>query len=339
MWNWLIGSLGAGTKIVLYDGNPLPKSNPGILLQMVAEEGLTFFGTSARYLQSLMQMDYDAKDLDLRNLQQIASTGSPLSSDCFHYVYEKIKSDVHLASISGGTDIMGCFLLGSPTLPVFAGQIQMPAFGMDVVVYDEEGSSCANKKGELVCRTPFPNQPLGFWGDERGDRYYQAYYAAHDHVWTHGDFMTELVGKGPKDRGYMIHGRSDTTLNPSGVRIGSSEITRVIDSIKGVVESVAVGKKTGHDEQVVVFVVLEDGVNLDDSLRAEMVRLLKEKASPRHVPAAIGVVKDIPRTRSGKMSEVAIGHVLHGKAVENKESLANPESLAYFLDHPCLNDL
>ena len=265
------------------------------------------------------------RELDLSSLRTITSTGSPLSPESFAYVYNSIKEDVHLASISGGTDIMGCFLIGIPTLSVREGQLQMAALGLSVDVFDEDGNSCEDSQGELVCTRPFPSQPLGFWQDD-GSKYFNAYYSKFKNVWHHGDFSSRIKGQG-----YIIHGRSDSTLNPSGVRIGSAEITRQVDTFDGVAESVAVGYEVKEDQIIVVFVMMEEGKNLDcDLIKSIKVKIRKE-TTPRHVPYDIIQVNDIPRTRSGKISERAIKDVVNNREVINKNSLANPDSLRQFV--------
>ena len=322
MWNWLVGSLASGATLILYDGHPLPRDDEGFLFSLAARERLTFFGTSARYLQTLYQKEYRALDCDLSSLRTVASTGSPLAPEVFGYVYDSIKEDVHLASISGGTDIMGCFLLGSPTLPVRAGQLQMGGLGMEVAAYDEDGHKVEGVCGELVACTPFPNQPLGFWHDSGAERYRSTYYERFPGVWHHGDLLTEVPGEG-----FVIHGRSDTVLNPGGVRIGSSEVRDPVERMEEVVEAVAVGHDMGHDERIILFVVLREGKKMDEVLKKRMCERIRHEASPRHMPALVVEVEDIPRTLSGKVSEVAIRDLINGRDVTNRDALANPESL------------
>ncbi|MFN2636031.1 MAG: acetoacetate--CoA ligase [Gemmatimonadaceae bacterium] len=329
MWNWLVSSLAVGVKVVLYDGAPLsPRSD--FLWEMADRERITVFGTSAKYLALLEKSGAEpGKTHDLSRLKAVLSTGSPLADHSFDYVYSKIKSDVHLASISGGSDIISCFVLGNPILPVYRGEIQTAGLGMSVDVFDERGRPVRLVPGELVCTRPFPSMPIGFWDDADGAKYRAAYFEHFPGVWRHGDWA-EMT----RHRGYIIYGRSDATLNPGGVRIGTAEIYRQVEQLPEVVESVAVGQEidggsTG-DVRIVLFVRLQPGVKLDDSLRERITSQLRENTTPLHVPKKIIQVEDIPRTISGKISELAVREVIHGRPVKNTEALANPQSLELY---------
>lgn len=325
MWNWLVSALGMGATIVLFDGNPgFP--GPEALFDLADETDLTFFGVSAKFLDVALKSGLRPVDSHrLGSLRTIASTGSPLSADSFSFVYDGIKADVHLASISGGTDLCGCLVGGDPTRPVFAGEIQGPALGMAMEVFDDDGQPMPTGQGELVCTAPFPSMPLTFWGDGGDDRYRSAYFDRYPGVWAQGDYAmwTERGG-------LVILGRSDATLNASGVRIGTSEIYRVVESFDEVLEAVAVGRRDGADTQIVLYVRMSDGASLDDDLERSIRHRLKTEESPRHVPVEIIEIDDIPRTRSGKISELAVTAVVNGHPVKNSEALANPESLHLF---------
>jgi len=326
MWNWLMTMLAVEATIILYDGNPA-YPDMARLWRIAAEERLSFFGTSAKYIDSLRKAEFKpAAHFDLSHLKTISSTGSPLAPEGFAYVYEAIKKDVHLASISGGTDIVSCFALGSPVLPVRAGRLQMRGLGMDVEVWDDAGQAVYSQPGELVCKSAFPSQPVGFWNDPTGEAYKAAYYDYFPNVWRHGDWAS-LYASGELE----IHGRSDTTLNPGGVRIGTAEIYRIVENFPQILESVVVGRPAGDDQEVVLFLRLADGQELDAALQAALRQAIREKASPRHVPALIVAVPDIPRTRSGKISEIAIRNCLMGREVTNQESLQNPEALDFYI--------
>jgi acetoacetyl-CoA synthetase len=326
MWNWLMTMLAVEATIILYDGNPA-YPDMARLWRIAAEERLSFFGTSAKYIDSLRKAEFKpAAHFDLSHLKTISSTGSPLAPEGFAYVYEAIKKDVHLASISGGTDIVSCFALGSPVLPVRAGRLQMRGLGMDVEVWDDAGQAVYSQPGELVCKSAFPSQPVGFWNDPTGEAYKAAYYDYFPNVWRHGDWAS-LYASGELE----IHGRSDTTLNPGGVRIGTAEIYRIVENFPQILESVVVGRPAGDDQEVVLFLRLADGQELDAALQAALRQAIREKASPRHVPALIVTVPDIPRTRSGKISEIAIRNCLMGREVTNQESLQNPEALDFYI--------
>jgi acetoacetyl-CoA synthetase len=332
MWNWLASALACDATLVLYDGSPLGRGG-NILWDLAEEHGVTFFGTSAKFLETCRQRALrPAVTHDLAALRTIASTGSPLSPESFAYTYADVKSDVHLASISGGTDLCGCLVAGDPTGPVWAGEIQRPALGLDIAVLGADGSPLApGSRGELVCRNPFPSIPLGFWGDPAMRRFRAAYFDEFPGAWHQGDFAEWTV-----HGGVIIHGRSDATLNPGGVRIGSSEIYRAVETIDGVDESLAIGQAFDGDTRIVLFVVLEDGVELTDELVADIRARVRAMTSPRHVPARVIAVSDLPRTRNGKLAEIAVRDVVHGREVTNREALANPESLDAFRDLPQL---
>jgi acetoacetyl-CoA synthetase len=325
MWNWLASGLASGATLLLYDGSPFyPSGN--ILWDYAQAERCTHFGTSAKYIDALRKAELaPGKTHDVSTVRVMLSTGSPLAPESFDYVYDAIKPDLHLASISGGTDICGCFVLGVPTKPVWRGEIQGPALGLAVDVYDEDGKPLPSGKGELVCTRPFPSMPVGFWNDPEGEKYRAAYFWRFPNVWHHGDFA-EWTEHG----GMIIHGRSDATLNPGGVRIGTAEIYRQVEQLEEVQESIVIGQSWDNDVRVVLFVVLKPGHALDDALRERIKRQIRAGASPRHVPARIVQVADIPRTKSGKITELAVRDVVHGREVKNKEALANPEALELF---------
>jgi len=332
MWNWLVSVLASGATAVLFDGNPAHPS-PAVLFDIAQRERLTLLGVSAKYIDSVHKAGVRPVDThDLSALRTVCSTGSPLSEEGFRWVYEAMKPDVHLASISGGTDLCGCFVGGDPTRPVFAGEIQGPALGMAVAVYSPGGEPVTEpgQKGELVCTEPFPSVPVGFWGDdEAGSKFQAAYFDRFPGVWAHGDFASWT----PRG-GMVIHGRSDATLNAGGVRIGTAEIYAQVEHVPGVVEAVAVGQEWDDDTRIVLFVKLAEGAMLTDVLAAEIRSRLRAHASPRHVPARIAQVTDVPRTRSNKISELAVADVVNGREVRNTEALANPEALAQYRDRP-----
>jgi acetoacetyl-CoA synthetase len=326
MWNWMVSSLAIGATLVLYDGNPFfPK--PERLLNIAEKEQLSFFGTSAKYIAALQDANVIPKTVsDFPKLRVIASTGSPLSDESFGYVYEQWKTNVQLSSISGGTDIISCFVLGNPILPVRRGEIQCKGLGMDVDCWDEKGQSLTNEKGELVCKTAFPSMPVKFWNDPEGKKYHAAYFSEFPGVWHHGDFI-EIRDSG----GIIIHGRSDATLNPQGVRIGTAEIYRVLETFNEIEDSVVTGKKTGNDdENVILFVKMKAGKELDEKLVKNIKNAISEKCSPRHIPAVIKAVPDIPYTINGKKVELGVKKIIHGQDVKNRDALANPESLDNF---------
>jgi acetoacetyl-CoA synthetase len=330
MWNWLVGCLATGATIVCYDGNPMHPS-PRALFELAERHGVTLFGVSAKYLDAMMKSGHRPIDHhDLTSIRTVCSTGSPLGPEGFAWVHDAVGADIHLASISGGTDLCGCLVLGDPTRPVDAGEIQGPALGLDIAVFDPEGRALGpGVKGELVCRNPFPSMPLEFWGDPDGSRYRAAYFERFDGVWAHGDFAS-WTERG----GMIIHGRSDATLNASGVRIGTAELYRVVEQLPEVVESIAVAQEWEGDTRIVLFVRTAEGVELDDELVATIRSRLRSACSPRHVPAVVAQVADIPRTRSGKIVELAVTEVIHGRPVVNLEALSNPEALDHFADRP-----
>ena len=330
MWNWLAGALASGVTIVLYDGSPL-HPDPGALWRMAEAEKVTHFGTSPRYLAALAKAGYRPREhVALGALRSLLSTGSPLPPESFDFVYDAVKGDLHLASISGGTDIISCFCLGDPTAPVHRGEIQCAGLGMAVDVDDGDGRSLpAGERGELVCRQPFPSMPIGFWGDADGARYRKAYFERIAGVWHHGDF----VSRTPRG-GFLIHGRSDAVLNPGGVRIGTAEIYRQVERLPEILESVCIGQDWQGDVRVVLFVRLREGVTLDEPLRARIREEIRAHTSPRHVPARIVAVADIPRTLSGKTVELAVREAVHGRPVANTDALANPAALELFRDLP-----
>ena len=332
MWNWLVSALATGATIVLYDGAPT-YPHPGVLFDMADAEGITVFGTSAKYLAAIEKAGVTpAKTHHLGPLRAILSTGSPLSAEGFDFVYEKIKGDLCLASISGGTDIVSCFALGNPIGPVWRGELQVLGLGMDVAVLDEQGTSVVGHKGELVCRSTFPCMPVGFWNDPNGEKYRAAYFERFENVWCHGDYA-ELTDHG----GMIIYGRSDAVLNPGGVRIGTAEIYRPVEQLPEVVESLVVGQDWNDDVRLVLFVRLRDDLSLDIGLIDRIKNQIRSHASPRHVPAKVIQITDVPRTRSGKIVELAVRDVIHGRPVQRLDALANPEALDQFRDLPELN--
>ncbi len=332
MWNWLASGLASGATLVLFDGAPF-FDDGRVLWQMAATEGVTVFGTSAKYLSALEKAAVRPGDeFSLPNLRTVLSTGSPLAPESFDFVYEAIGSDLLLASISGGTDILSCFALGNPILPVRRGELQCRGLGMATEVFDEQGNAVVGQHGELVCTRPFPSAPLGFWNDADDARYRAAYFERFDGVWAQGDFA-ELTDLG----GVIIYGRSDAVLNPGGVRIGTAEIYRQVEKLDEVVESIAIGQTWDDDVRVILFVVLRADAILDDELQQRIRTMIRKNTTPRHVPAKIIAVPEIPRTRSGKIVELAVRSAVHGEAVKNTASLANPEALQYFRDVPELS--
>jgi len=329
MWNWLVSGLASGSTLLLYDGSPFyPDGN--VLFDFAQAEQMTHFGTSAKFIDAVRKAGLEpAKSHDLSSVRTIASTGSPLAPENFEFVYRSIKQDVHLASISGGTDIVSCFVLGIPILPVWKGEIQGPGLGMAVDVWDDNGRPLRSGKGELVCTKAFPSMPIGFWNDPSGEKYRSAYFDRFDNVWCHGDFA-EWTAHG----GIVIHGRSDATLNPGGVRIGTAEIYNQVEQMPEILEAICIGQDWEDDVRVVLFVRLANGVELDEALEKKIRDRIRTGASPRHVPAKIIAVADIPRTKSGKITELAVRDVVHGREVKNKEALANPEALELYRDLP-----
>ncbi|MBB3140756.1 acetoacetate--CoA ligase [Halomonas organivorans] len=333
MWNWLVSGLASGATLVLFDGAPFAPS-PDALWAMAEREGVTVFGTSARYLAACEKAGLrPGYDHDLSSLRAVLSTGSALSHESFDYVYRDIKADLLLASISGGTDIVSCFALGCPIRPVYRGQLQCRGLGMAVDVFDDDGRPLRGEKGELVCTRPFPAMPIGFWNDPQGERYHEAYFATFPGIWAHGDYA-EITA----EDGLIIHGRSDAVLNPGGVRIGTAEIYRQVEKVEEVLESLCIGQEWQDDIRVVLFVRLREGLTLDDALRRRIRDTIRANATPRHVPAKILQVEDLPRTLSGKLVELAVRNVVHGRPVKNREALANPEALALFEDLPELRE-
>jgi acetoacetyl-CoA synthetase len=325
MWNWLVSALAVGCEVVLYDGSPLTP-NPQMLFDMAERERISVFGTSPRFLSAITKAGLAPRTThNLDSLRTILSTGSPLCGENFDYVYGQIKADVCLASISGGTDLCSCFALGNPIAPVYRGELQTRGLGMKVLVYDDDGRPIDRQKGELVCAAPFPSMPIGFWRDPEGAAYRKAYFERFPGIWHHGDFA-EITEHG----GMIIYGRSDAVLNPGGVRIGTAEIYRQVEQVPEVLESVVVGQEWQNDVRVLLFVKLRPGTALDAALVARIKDQIRQRATPRHVPAKIMAVADIPRTRSGKIVELAVRDAVHGRPVKNIEALANPEALEWF---------
>jgi len=325
MWNWLVSSLAWGATVLLYDGSPFYPS-PNILFDYVDAENMTLFGTSAKFIDALSKNGVRPMDThDLGSVKIMCSTGSTLAPEGFDYVYGAIKKNVHLVSFTGGTDIMGCFMSGDPTKPVWRGELQQAVYGMDVDVFDDNGKSIQGEKGELVCKQPFPTVPLGFLGDPDGSRYHDAYFAVYDNIWCQGDFVEHT-----EHGGYIMFGRSDATLNPGGVRIGTAEIYRQVERLDEVKESIVIGQSWDNDVRVVLFVVLSAELTLDDKLTKKIQNQVRANCTPRHVPAKILQVEDIPRTKSGKITELAVRDIVHGRVVKNVEALANPEALAFY---------
>ncbi|QIL89504.1 acetoacetate--CoA ligase [Microbulbifer sp. SH-1] len=333
MWNWLVSGLACGATLVLYDGSPFYPAAQ-CLWDMADEEGISVFGTSAKYLAALEKAGCKPRESHrLERLRAVLSTGSPLAHEGFRYVYRDIKSDVCLSSISGGTDIISCFALGNPTLPVYPGELQCRGLGMAVQVWSDDGKPVLEEKGELVCATSFPCMPIGFWNDADGSKYHDAYFDSWPGVWAHGDYA-EITEHG----GVIIYGRSDAVLNPGGVRIGTAEIYRQVEKVEEVLDSICIGQDWRDDVRVVLFVVLREGLTLDDELIQKIRTTIRANTTPRHVPAKVIQVADIPRTISGKIVELAVRNVVHGKPVKNQEALANPEALKLFENLPALSE-
>ncbi|PJB72276.1 MAG: acetoacetate--CoA ligase [Alphaproteobacteria bacterium CG_4_9_14_3_um_filter_47_13] len=331
MWNWLATVLASEATLLLYDGSPF-YPNGNILWDFTDKHHCTLFGTAAKYIDALKTNHIcPGKTHDLSALRTITSTGSPLVHESFDFVYDAIKKDVHLASISGGTDIVSCFILGNPVSPVWRGEIQGAGLGMAVDVFDEQGKPvpAGAESGELVCTKPFPCMPVMFWNDSDGQKYHDAYFDRFENVWCHGDWIERTVHDG-----FIIHGRSDATLNPGGVRIGTAEIYRQVEQFEEVAESIAVGQDWDHDVRVILFVVLKEGQSLSDDLKNRIKKAVRSGASPRHVPAKIIQISDIPRTKSGKITELAVRDVIHGRNVKNIEALANSEALELYKNLP-----
>ena len=333
MWNWLVSSLAVGATALLFDGSPF-YPDPGALWKIAQEERITVFGTSAKYLASIENEGVKpGRDYDLRHLKAVLSTGSPLSVESFHYVYRDIKKDLCLSSISGGTDIISCFALGNPIGPVYPGELQCRGLGMKVEVFDDAGRSVVGQKGELVCSAPFPSMPIYFWNDPDQKKYRSAYFDVFPNVWHHGDYA-EITPHG----GVIIYGRSDATLNPGGVRIGTAEIYRVVENLPEIRDSLVVGQDWQNDVRVILFVVMNPGVALTDELRNKIRKLIRENTSPRHVPAKILEVKEIPHTLNGKKVELAVRKMIHNQPVLNRDALANPWALDEYKDLPGLRE-
>jgi acetoacetyl-CoA synthetase len=329
MWNWLLSGLASEATLCLYDGSP---SHPdvGTLFRFAEEERFDVFGTSAKFIDAVAKSGFaPGRACDLSRVRTLLSTGSPLSPEGFDFVYEKVSRDLCLSSISGGTDIVSCFVLGNPNGPVWRGEIQAPGLGMAVDVFDDDGRPLRGAPGELVCTAPFPSMPLGFLDDPDGSRYRAAYFERFPGVWCHGDWA-QVTEHG----GFVIHGRSDAVLNPGGVRIGTAEIYRQVEQQEEVLESLVIGQEWQGDVRIVLFLVLREGRVLDDALRERIARRIRQQTTPRHVPARILQVPEIPRTRSGKIVELAVREVVHGRPVRNREALANPEALEHFRERP-----
>ena len=324
MWNWLTTALSSNASILLYDGSPFfPEKDS--LFKIAEEEKLDIFGVSAKYIDALRNFQISIKDnFCLESLKCILSTGSPLSSDCFKYVYESIKEDVHLASISGGTDIVSCFVAGNPNLPVYPGEIQVKCLGVDADIFDEHGKTTKDK-GELVCKSSIPSMPIGFWNDSNKKKYISSYFSTFENIWSQGDFAQYTINSG-----IVIYGRSDATLNPGGIRIGTAEIYRVVESFEEINESVVVGQIWNDDVRIILFVTLNSNFQLDQSLISRIEKNIKEATSIRHVPSKTILVTDIPRTRSGKISELSVRDTINNIRIKNLEALANPECLIQY---------
>ena len=333
MWNWLVNVLACEAALVLYDGSPFYPDGD-VLWRYADEVDMTLFGTSAKYIDALKNAkSQPMNQFDLSAMRMLCSTGSVLAPESFDYVYQNIKQDICLASMSGGTDIASCFALGSPILPVYRGEIQCRGLGMAIEVFDDDGHPLQGDKGELVCTQTFPSQPVFFWGDDSGEKYHNAYFARFDNAWHHGDYIRLT-----EHNGIIIYGRSDATLNPGGVRIGTAEIYRHVEQIEEVAESIVIGQDWDDDVRVVLFVVLQPGLDLDEALLAEIRKTVRVKCSPRHVPAKVIQIAEIPRTKSGKIVELAVRDVIHDREVKNVHSLANPEALALYRNLPQLQE-
>ncbi|MBU4241272.1 MAG: acetoacetate--CoA ligase [Actinobacteria bacterium] len=333
MWNWLVSALAVGAKLVLYDGNPF-YPDPGVLWEMAQEVGLTVFGTSAGYVAALMKEGLKpGEEYDLSSLKSVLSTGSPLSEEAFEWIYQEVKPDIQLASISGGSDINGCFALGDPMGPVYSGELQCRALAMKVEAFDPEGNPVINEQGELVCLAPSPSMPIYFWDDPDGAKYHRAYFDEYENAWRHGDFI--LINE---RGGVIIYGRSDATLNPGGVRIGTAEIYRLVDLIDEVQDCIVVGQNWKNDVRVILFVQMAPGCELTDELKDKIKKRIRSEESPRHVPAKIIAVPDIPYTINMKKVEISVKKVIEGEPVKNKDALKNPEALDYYENIPELQE-
>jgi len=333
MWNWLVGALSSGATILLFDGFPMYKKND-LLFEFVGEEKATLFGVSAKYIDTLNNNNVIPKNNhDLSKLKTICSTGSPLSKDGFKYIYNNIKEDVHLASISGGTDIVSCFVLGNLFQPVYAGEIQNRGLGMDVDIFNEKGFSIKNRKGELVCKKPFPSMPVKFWNDDGDKKYKSAYFEKYKNVWHHGDFAKTTV-----NGGFIILGRSDATLNPGGVRLGTAEIYSVVEKFDEIQESIVIGQSWNNDIRIILFIVLNKGYNLTNEIKDKIKKAIRTNTSPRHVPSKIISILEIPKTKNGKLVELAVKQSVEGETIKNLGALANPDSLEQFKNIKELNE-
>ena len=331
MWNWLVGGLATGSSIFLFDGAPVyPKID--ILLEYCQNKKINLFGVSAKYIDHLKNEKYDSKNLDLSSIKIITSTGSPLAEESFKYVYDNIKKDVHLASIAGGTDLVGCLVLGNLYSNIYMGEIQGQSLGIDVDVFTDEGKSVKDgEKGELVVKKPFPSMPVKFWGDDDGQKYHKAYFTRFKNIWHHGDFIERT-----NNNGFIMRGRSDSTLNPGGVRIGTAEIYQQVENIDFITEGLVVGQDYNDDVRIVLFITTKNNEELDDEKMKIIKTRIRKNCSPKHVPSIIIKVPEIPKTKSGKIVELAVRKVIHGESINNKESIANPEALKYFENIPQL---
>ena len=333
MWNWLVGALSSGATILLFDGFPMYKKDD-LLFEYASEEKATLFGVSAKYIDTLNNKSISPKkNYDLSKIRTICSTGSPLFKEGFDYIYKNIKEDVHISSISGGTDIVSCFVLGNLYQPVHAGEIQNRGLGMNVDIFDEKGSSIKNLKGELVCKTPFPSMPIKFWNDFEDEKYKSAYFKKYKNVWYHGDFA-KITNNG----GFIIYGRSDATLNPGGVRLGTSEIYSVVEKFKEIQESIVIGQSWNNDIRIILFIVLNSGYTLTNEIKDKIKQEIRFSASPRHVPSKIISIFEIPKTKNGKLVELAVKQSVEGEVIKNLEAIANPDSLKQFKNIKELNE-
>ena len=341
MWNWLVSSLALGGSLVLYDGSPFG-GKPGILFDIAEKESIRIFGAGAKYYSACEKARLKPVDShNLTSLEILLSTGSPLAHETFDYLYRDVKADLCVSSISGGTDIISCFALGNPTLPVYRGELQCIGLGMDVSFCDAEGNNLTDEKGELICRSPFPSMPIGFWNDPEQTKFKNAYFNRYPNIWAHGDYGESVTHQPsetkdllPQQLGVIIHGRSDAVLNPGGVRIGTAEIYRQVEQVEEILEAIAVGQPWGEDERILLFVKLCSKEKLTETLINKIKTTIRKNTTPRHVPAKIIAVKDIPRTISGKIVELAVKNVIQGIPVKNRDALANPEALAHFMDLP-----
>ena len=341
MWNWYVSGLALGASLVIYDGSPFHPEQ-GVLFDLADETQIEVFGASAKFFSAAEKFGLKPRQShSLQSVKSILSTGSPLVPESFDYLYRDVSPNARVSSISGGTDIVSCFALGCPTLPVWRGELQCAGLGMNIGFVDEQGAALQQGKGELVCSTAFPSMPVYFWSDPDGQRYFNAYFGRHANSWAHGDFgelCTHKLDDGSIQSGVMIHGRSDAVLNPNGVRIGTAEIYRQVEKVSEVFESLAIGQQWLGDERIILFVKLKDGHELDEKLANDIRQVIRTNTSPRHVPAKIVSVPDIPRTRSGKIVELAVRSIVHGETVKNTEALANPDALEYFRDLTDLKD-